>query len=212
MKVVAWVPIKLNNQRLPGKNTMPLGGKPLCEYMLNTLTKVKELDEIYVYCSDERIVEYLPEGVKFLKRPERLDGSLVMHTEILNEFINTIDADVYLNAHVTNPFITAETIEDGLKHVLSGEYDSACAVQKIDKLLWYDGKPLNFTRENILRTQDASPLYIDANLFIYKRSVAKDLHSRYGNKQYFMELDQFEAIDIDTADDFKLAEIVQKML
>ena len=30
MRTVAWVPIKLNNQRLPGKNTKLLAGKPLC--------------------------------------------------------------------------------------------------------------------------------------------------------------------------------------
>lgn len=29
-KVVAVIPIKLNNQRLPGKNVRPLGGKVLC--------------------------------------------------------------------------------------------------------------------------------------------------------------------------------------
>ena len=37
----------------------------LCSYIFDTLTKVKGLDEIYVYCSDEKIQEYLPEGIKF---------------------------------------------------------------------------------------------------------------------------------------------------
>ena len=53
MKVTAFVPMKLNNERLPGKNTKAFtNGKPLCQYILNTLLKVKEIDEIYVYCSD----------------------------------------------------------------------------------------------------------------------------------------------------------------
>ena len=36
-KIVAFVPVKLNNERLPGKNTKSFdGGKPLIEYILGT--------------------------------------------------------------------------------------------------------------------------------------------------------------------------------
>ena len=53
MKVVALVPIKLNNQRLPNKNILDLGGKPMCYYMTENLLNVEGIDEAYVYCSDE---------------------------------------------------------------------------------------------------------------------------------------------------------------
>ena len=68
MKVVALVPIKLNNMRLPNKNILDLAGKPLCSYMTSNLLNVKGIDECYVYCSDESIMDYMPEGMKFLKR------------------------------------------------------------------------------------------------------------------------------------------------
>ncbi|MDR0643419.1 MAG: hypothetical protein LBG05_00695 [Treponema sp.] len=56
MKVIALVPVKLNNERLPGKNTKPFdNGEPLIHYILTTLAKVKRCEEIYVYCSDARI-------------------------------------------------------------------------------------------------------------------------------------------------------------
>ena len=56
MKIVAFVPIKMNNERLPGKNTKSFdNGEPLIYYILDTLRKVNELDEIYVYCSSEEI-------------------------------------------------------------------------------------------------------------------------------------------------------------
>lgn len=73
MKTIAFVPMKLKNERLPGKNTKPFThGKPLCKYILETLKKVKEIDEIYVYCSDPAILLYLPKGIKFLKRDPAL--------------------------------------------------------------------------------------------------------------------------------------------
>ena len=38
MKIIAIVPMKLNNRRLPQKNTKSFtNGKPLCHYILSTL-------------------------------------------------------------------------------------------------------------------------------------------------------------------------------
>ena len=49
MKTVAIVPMKLNNRRLPQKNTKSFtNGKPLCHYILSTLLTVEGVDEVYV--------------------------------------------------------------------------------------------------------------------------------------------------------------------
>ena len=58
MRTIAFVPIKLNSQRLPGKNILPIGGHPLCWHIVNTLLRVKGIDEVYVYCSDESVMQY----------------------------------------------------------------------------------------------------------------------------------------------------------
>ena len=73
MRKIAIMPIKMNNERLPGKNTMILGDKPLLQYELISLKSIEILDAIYVYCSSDLIREYLPDGVAFLQRPEYLD-------------------------------------------------------------------------------------------------------------------------------------------
>ena len=65
-KVAALIPIKLHNQRLPGKNTMLLGNKALCEYLFETVKHVEEIYDIYVFCSDERIKQYIPREIRFL--------------------------------------------------------------------------------------------------------------------------------------------------
>ena len=54
MKIAAYIPIKLNNERAPGKNIKKFDdGTPLCEFMFETISRVKEIDEIYCFCSDE---------------------------------------------------------------------------------------------------------------------------------------------------------------
>lgn len=66
-KITAVVPIKLNNERVPGKNTKILGSHPMISYILQALLDCNRCDEIYVYCSQESIIPYLPEGIKFKK-------------------------------------------------------------------------------------------------------------------------------------------------
>ena len=69
MKVAAVVPMKLNNRRLPQKNTRPFtNGRPLCWYILSTLLEVEAIEKVYVYCSNPSIREYLPQGVEYLRR------------------------------------------------------------------------------------------------------------------------------------------------
>ncbi len=214
MKVVALIPIKLNSQRLPHKNILDLSGKPLCTYMTENLLKVKKIDEVYVYCSDEEIMDYMPQGVRFLKRDTYLDGDLVKGQEIYERFIKEVDADVYVLAHVTAPFIKSESISNALDKVLDEDYDSAMSVKKIKTFVWYKGKTLNYSLEDIPRTQDIEPIYYETSaFFIFKKEVFTKLNRRrIGNKPYFQEIDDVEAIDIDYPEDFKFAQTIMNSI
>lgn len=114
MKTVLFIPIKLNNQRLPGKNLMDLEGRPLCDYLFQTVKDLDYVDEKYVYCSDDAIIPYIPKGFRFLKRPEWLDGFEVKGLDIIEQFVKDVDAEVYILTHVTQPFIKKESFENAL--------------------------------------------------------------------------------------------------
>ena len=212
MKVVALVPIKLNSQRLKYKNILDLGGKPLCYHMTEKLVEVQGIDETYVYCSDEKIKDYMPKKMKFLKRNTYLDGNLVKGQEIYESFIKQIDADIYVLAHVTSPFIKKESIQNALDKVLSGEYDSALSVKKVQTFTWYKGKTLNYDLEDIPRTQDIEPIYYETSaFFIFRKEVFTKMGKRrIGDKPYFQEIDDIEAVDIDYLEDFKFAQAIIK--
>ena len=132
MKLVAFIPIKLKNDRLPGKNLRMLGDKPLILYQQEELLKLKsEFTSINVYCSDPTIKQYLLEGVTFIQRPSFLDLSTTKGNAIYSEFINTVDADFYLLDHVTAPFVTAASMSKMINAIKTGRYDSAFAAYTI---------------------------------------------------------------------------------
>ena len=172
MKTVALVPIKLNSQRLPHKNILPIAGHPLCWHLCHSLINAKGIDEVYVYCSDEAVTEYLPEGVIFKKRDKRLDGDLIKGFDIYRSFINEVDADVYVLAHTTSPFIKVASIENALSHILCGENDSAFSAERIQTFAWYKGKPINYDLNDVPRTQDMEPIWVETSaFFMFKKEI-----------------------------------------
>ncbi|WP_102273265.1 acylneuraminate cytidylyltransferase family protein [Cytobacillus massiliigabonensis] len=205
-KVVAFVPIKLNSQRLPHKNILPFGDHSLSWYIFKNLLNVAGIDEIYVFCSDEIIMNYIPEGVKFLQRDSYLDGDMVQGHEIYQSFVNLVDGDIYLLAHTTSPFLTSKSIENALLNMLSGKYDSALSVQQKQTFIWYDGKPLNYDSSNIPRTQDIMPIYMETSgFYMFKKEHLLTYGRRIGFNPYFQKLNDIEAIDIDTREDYEFA-------
>lgn len=182
MKIVAIVPMKLNNRRLPQKNTKRFtNGKPLCSYILSTLLEIDKIDEVYVYCSNPEIKEFIPNKVKFLQRSESLDKDTTSMTEVLTCFTKEVPADIYVMTHTTAPFISKESIQKGLESVVSGKYDSSFAAKKLQDFLWMEGKPFNYTLDNIPRTQDLQPIYEETSgFYIYTHDVMTELHRRIG--------------------------------
>lgn len=214
MKTVAIVPMKLNNRRLPQKNTKSFtNGKPLCYYILSTLLTVESIDEVYVYCSNPAIQEFIPDGVKYLKRSESLDQDTTKMNEVLQCFAKDVPADVYVMTHTTAPFISKESIERGLQAVTGGEYDSSFAAKKLQDFLWKDGVPFNYELNNIPRTQDLPALYEETSgFYIYKNEVMTKLNRRIGDKPYIVEVGEIESIDIDEAEDFMIADAIYNHL
>lgn len=215
MKVVAFVPIRLNSQRVAGKNLRQLGGKPLMRHILDTLLGVEAIDEIYVFCSDEAVRPYLPEGVRFLRRSPHLDRNETLGGEIYDAFTAAVDADVYVLAHATSPFLRAATLDAALHKVIDagGGYDSAFSAERLRTFAWYEGRPLNYALDAIPRTQELEPVYVETSaFFIFRREVWRDLHQRIGRRPYTAVVDRIEGIDIDYPEDFALAEIVARQM
>lgn len=207
MKIVAIMPIKLKNERLPGKNTKLLSGKPLLQYELDNLLKIPELDSIQVYCSDASVCDFLPEGVHFLQRPQELDLPTSNFSQIFECFMNAVDADIYMYAHATAPFITLETMQECVNAVVSGEYDSAFCASKIQDYLWQDRQPLNFDATNVPRSQDLKPIYRETSgVYVFTKEVFQKYHRRIGMNPYVKEVSFKEAVDINNPEDFELAE------
>lgn len=205
MKTVALVPIKMNNERTPGKNTKRFhDGTPLIQCILSALKNCKEM-----YCNKEEIKEYILPGTRYLKRDERYDTAQADVNDMFRAFSLEVPADIYVLAHATAPFLKADSIDEGIRAVKTGEYDSAIAVRKLQEFIWKDSLPVNYNPMKIPRTQDLEPLYVETTgLYIYTKDVIQNRRSRIGEHPFMLEVDTIEAADINTPEDFMIADAI----
>lgn len=213
MKTVAFVPMKTNNERLPNKNTKSLtDGKPLCNYILDTLQEIMEqkaVDETYVFCSNPSVMEYVPNTIRYLTRDTSLDQNSTGILDVLKAFAGKVEADVYVLAHATAPFLKARSIIKGIEAVKNGEYDSALTVLRQQDFLWKGGMPFNYSLDNVARTQDLDPLYIETTgLYIFTRKLILEKGRRIGDKPFLIMVDKIEATDINDPVDFEIADAI----
>lgn len=209
MKVCAFATIKLNSQRVPHKNTQMIGSRPLCYHILNTAKQVKDIDEIVVYCSDEAVIEHIPDGVKFIKREKWLDGDEIRAKDTYTAFLKDVKADVYIAMCTTSPFTKVESLENALHKVLYEGYDSAFTAKRMQTFAWYDGKPINYEPDSVPRTQDIKPVFVETSaFFIFKKELWTEYGRRIGFNPYIQEVDDIEGVDIDTMEDLKFAQTI----
>lgn len=212
MKTVAIIPIKLDSKRIPGKNTKKFfDGTPLMSFIQRTCLQAKNIDEVYIYCSDDAVKPYVLDGVKYLKRPKYLDGDSINANDFIKEFMKTVDADIYVNAHTTSPFAKTSTIEELVDKVSSGKYDSAFCAESFRTFMWKDEKPLNFDPDHFPRTQDLPSIYGETSIaYVFTKESFLKHNRRLGMNPYIKEVGKIEAMDIDYPEDFEIANAVYK--
>lgn len=211
MKTVAFITIRLNSKRVKNKNIRKLGEHPLSWYVCETLLKSTFIDEIYIYCSDNSIMNYVPSDPRliFLEREKWLDGDLIRAQDTYSAFVNDVEADIYVAGLTTAPFVSTASVDKGIAAVKSGKYDSAFAAKRIQTFSWYQGNPINYDPRSIPRTQDLEPVYYETSgFFVFTRKLWLEHKRRIGFNPLIVEMNDVESIDIDTEEDFEFANLI----
>lgn len=213
--------MKANSQRVKGKNFRPLLDKPLFRWILDSLLAVEEIDQIVINTDARHILAEngLTESDRVLirdRKPE-LCGDTVSMNLILGDDIAACPADTYVMTHTTNPLLKPETIRAALTRyatgLAEGHADSLFTVNKTQTRFYRaDGSPVNHDPDNLIQTQDLEPWYEEnSNLYIFSQASFAASNARIGRKPILHEMDMVEAIDIDTLQDWMLAEACAEM-
>ncbi|MEB3179500.1 MAG: acylneuraminate cytidylyltransferase family protein [Nostocaceae cyanobacterium] len=218
LKVVALLPMKANSERVRGKNFKKLHGKPLFQWILDSLLSISEISQVVIntdartILAENNLVD--SERVLIRDRNPEICGDFVSMNLILADDIANIPADVYLMTHTTNPLLGAGTIQKALQLFLEakakGTADSLFTVNKFQTRFYrQDGTAVNHDPNNLIRTQDLEAWYEEnSNLYIFTAESFAATNARIGNQPIMFETPRLESIDIDDQTDWQLAEAV----
>ena len=215
--ITALVPMRHNSQRVPGKNYRPLDGKPLYQYIIDTLLAIPQITQVLVDTDSQPIIDGIRSAypqVLVTERPEHLRAATIPMNEILAYDTSLVQSDFYLQTHSTNPLLTASTLGQAVQQFLASypEYDSMFSVTRLQTRLWdQQTRAINHNPAILLQTQDLPPVYEENSCFyMFTRENLMKRRNRLGERPLMVEIPRLEAIDIDEESDFTIAELMMQ--
>jgi len=218
--VIAYVILKGHSERVPGKNFRELGGRPLYRWVLDTLLSVPAIERVVLDTDAEPQLREagLPTDPRLTirRRPSRLRGDDVTANTLIEGALadGALDGDVLLMTHPTNPFLSAGTVKAALSTFRrvrrDGSGDSVFTVTRHQTRFYReDGSPVNHDPNKLMPTQALEPWFEEnSNLYLFDSASFESSGSRVGRRPVLFETPQRESLDIDTPDDWAMAEVI----
>jgi CMP-N-acetylneuraminic acid synthetase/quercetin dioxygenase-like cupin family protein len=218
MKIVAMIPARMGSKRIKAKNLRLLDGKPLIEYILNTVSRVNIFDEVYINSEDDIFAEIAAKyGAQFYKRPMEFASDTATNDDFGYDFVKNVECDLLIQILPTSPFVTAEEIEAFTQKMIDDSLDTLISVEHKQIACVYNGEAINYERLAVNPpSQTMTPVlaYATALMGWTSASFVKNYdshgvayHGGDGKTDYF-ELRGLSTVDIDREEDFRLAEAI----
>ena len=211
-----FIIIKGKSERLSNKNFLDLGGIPVYKHLLNEL-KTEDVyidtdsDTIFNECKTLSKVTCYKRDINHIKLENNIEFAvspvLLMIENFLNKYVQD-ENEVIITPHVTSPYITLKTMLNASKKL--SEYDTVCACTEHKEFTYFKGEPVNFDSNVVSKTQDLEPVVMgNGAFFIFTKKEFMKNKNRTSENNYFYPITFPESIEIDTLNDFRLAEMYE---
>ncbi len=210
----AFVILKRDSERVPGKNWRLLGSQPLYRWILDTLVAVPTIQRILLDTDAPDLVAAhgLPPGpIHVVERAPALRGHAVTANTLLAAHLPPQGDAPWVMVHATSPFLRPGTLAgalDAARHAFAqGTADSLFGVTRHQARFWHpDGTPLNHDPARLVPTQDLAPIDEEnSSVYVFTPSSFAAAGSRIGRRPLPYPVPRLDAVDIDTEDDWALA-------
>lgn len=221
-KCCAIIPARGGSKGIPGKNIKLLNGKPLLQYTVESLLKADCFDQIIVTSDSHEILSVAADlGVKTHLRIDREESNDIVMPDIptiscLKSIAEDVRPEFSFMVQCTSPFVKADTYRRAYKTLIKNPNGTVFAAHEAHVFLWQELTPGN----NETWTPINHPFHERIGRQFTKNLQVNELGAFYGFRtipfinakhRFFSEampviLNAEEVIDIDTVEDWELAE------
>jgi pseudaminic acid cytidylyltransferase len=225
---IAIITARGGSKRIPRKNIRPFLGKPMIAWPIEAAKESGCFERILVSTDDQEIADVaraFGAEVPFLRPHELSDDYVLAHKAArhalewaLREW-GTIEAFCHL--YPTAPTLTAETLRESMQLIADGLCKSAWAMLRVPFPVYQfmiagknGGLERLFPEEKVvMRSQDMPPAYIDVGQsYAFDTAYFLEHEMLVGPELMPVEVPQERALDIDTEEDWALAERMARLM
>ena len=227
MRNIAIIPARGGSKRIPRKNIKQFIGKPIISYSIESALKSNLFDEVMVSTDDTEIANIaIQYGAKvpFIRSDTNAGdnaGTLDVLYEVLLKYKKVAqNFDFICCIYPTAPFTTADKLIKAYNILINSSFDCVFPVvrfsypiQRALKLSANNRLTMFWPENEKARSQDLEKAYHDAGLFYwYKSGFFKNNSEKSFDNCGGIVYEENEVQDIDSMNDWKIAEMKYKLL
>jgi len=218
-KINAFVGCRIGSTRVKCKNLLLIDNQPLFTYLTNNALKSLKINNLYLNTDSKYIVDIAKniygERLNYYIRPSELGSSKAKLDDFVFDFMMNFSSEITIFFNPCCLFLKTETIDKAIDYFIKNNLDSLCASRIAQTLCFKNNKPLNFSfNESQPRTQDLDPIHCQTcAFFIWKTKTFVESYKKNSSGNFCGNFESYglstlESIDIDTEDDFLIAESI----
>jgi CMP-N,N'-diacetyllegionaminic acid synthase len=226
METVAIIIARGGSKGIPGKNLRTIGGISLVGWSVLHAKKSKLVNRVIINSdSDEILQEGAKYGAEVFKRPNELALDDVLDWPVFDHCLNQLETkenyspDFVVHLRPTAPYREGDWIDQSIELLMNNpDFDSIRSVSEPTQHPYRvftidDNNQLQPIMKHehpepyLLRRQDLPKMYFyNCVIDVTKPETIKEKKSMTGSKILPFVMDPKDVIDIDTFEDFKIAE------
>lgn len=225
--MLAIIPARGGSKRIKGKNIKPFLNKPIISYSIHAALESNLFDTVMVSTDSEEIAtvaRHFGAEVPFLRSPENSNDHASTVDALLEVLGNYYEKSQIFSLacciYPTAPFVDSALLNQGYSLLKKYDYDSAFPVIQysypIQRALRVDkeGRVSMLHPEHLLsRSQDLESTFHDSGQFYWFRPrILAEKRSLWTDNTGVFPISELRAHDIDTYEDWKIAEFKYKLL
>ncbi len=226
MKRIAMITARGGSKRIPRKNIKPFLGKPIINYSIEAALESGMFQEVMVSTDDEEIATIARKAganVPFM-RSEATSNDYATTADVIREVLESYEKlgqtfDQVCCIYPTAPFITSARLVEAMTLLTKHECETVMPVVPFSFppqrcVVIREGQlQAKFPEHMMKRSQDLEPQYHDAGQFYCVDIKAFDHQYKLIMEHTIpLVLRELEVQDIDTLEDWELAEVKYKIL
>ena len=209
--IAALIGVRGGSKRVKNKNSRNFANSNLLDIKVKHMLNITLLDKVIVNSEDDELLSIAHEsGAETIKRDPEFASDEISTSDYYQNIAENCEADIIVSVTATTPLIEKASYVKGIRkflEVVGQGYDSVTSCSPDKEFLYMDGKPLYYYPSKQVRSQDL-PEIVSVN-YGYSILFRKDMirnKNIVGKNPLFVPLSKVESVDIDTHEDFYIAE------